>query len=192
MLDNLIREYGGREICAEVYIDKAGWLRGLGASYMDEVLQVCDKGVKRYPAYKRINELRNIRESVLQPYLNVSTQESVYPGGFVGVECGLSESERFYTESLPYESLRSALDGYRNQQGFLSKHARKLSAIHFELKPSDSKSGKEGRTVERFATYGFEMPRTGRIGRIYTAELYLMPQRPVLQSTFSSLPASRC
>ena len=56
MLDNLIREYGGREICAEVYIDKAGWLRGLGASYMDEVLQVCDEGVKRYPAYKRINE----------------------------------------------------------------------------------------------------------------------------------------
>lgn len=42
-LDNLIREYGAREICAEAYICKADLLRNMGASYMDEALQTCDE-----------------------------------------------------------------------------------------------------------------------------------------------------
>lgn len=144
VLDNLIREYGGREICAEVYIDKAGWLRGLGASYMDEVLQVCDEGVKRYPAYKRINELRNIRESVLQPYLNVSTQESVYPGDSLELNVGYRNLKGF-TLNLYRTNLSEVpwMDAGINK-AFYQKHARKLSATHFELKSSDCKSGKEG------------------------------------------------
>ena len=125
VLDNLIREYGGREICAEVYIDKAGWLRGLGASYMDEVLQVCDKGVKRYPAYKRINELRNIRESVLQPYLNVSTQESVYPGDSLKLNVGYRNLKGF-TLNLYRTNLSEVpwMDTGINK-AFYQKHARK-------------------------------------------------------------------
>ena len=79
-LDNLIREYGAREICAEAYICKADLLRNMGASHMDEALQTCDEGVKRYSAYKRVNELRNIRESILQPHLDINTQGSIYPG----------------------------------------------------------------------------------------------------------------
>lgn len=100
--------------------------------------------MKRYPAYKRINELRNIRESVLQPYLNVSTQESVYPGDSLELNVGYRNLKGF-TLNLYRTNLSEVpwMDAGINK-AFYQKHARKLSATHFELKSSDSKSGKEG------------------------------------------------
>ena len=41
------------------------------------------------------DNLRNIRESVLQPYLNVSTQESVYPGDSLELNVGYRNLKGF-------------------------------------------------------------------------------------------------
>lgn len=134
-LNNLIKEYGSREVCAEAYIKKAIYLRNPGAGRPAEALQVCDEGLKRYPAYKRINELKNIREGILQPRLYVNTQGSIYPGDSLdlnvqyrnlgGVTLNLYRTD---LSEVPY------MDTGINKT-FYQKHTRKLSSVHFALKP---------------------------------------------------------
>lgn len=153
-LDNLIREYGTREICAEVYISKATCLRSLGVSRIDEALQVCNEGVKRYPAYKRVNELRNIREDILQPYLDVNTQSSIYPGDSLQLRVGYRNLKGF-TVNLYRTDLAEVpwMDTGINK-AFYQKHARKLSATHFELDSLVSEASSPGEitgTLQRTA-----------------------------------------
>ena len=149
VLDSLIREYGTHEICAEAYICKADRLRGLGGTYIDEALQTCDEGVKRYPAYKRINELRNIRENILQPYLDINTQGSIYPGDSLELNVAYRNLKGF-TLNL-YRTNLSEVPWMDTgiSRAFYQKHARKLSATHFEL---DVPAGKDERRGEASAT----------------------------------------
>lgn len=134
-LNELIDKYGSREICAEVYISKADYLRRPDIYQVAEALQVCDEGLKRYPAYKRINELKNIKEKILQPQLTVYTAASIYPGDSLDL-------------NVEYRNLRGAtVNLYRTDlsevpwmdtginQAFYQKHARKLSSTHLDLKP---------------------------------------------------------
>lgn len=134
-LNELIDKYGAREVCAEVYISKADYLRQPGIYRIAEALQVCNEGVKRYPNYKRINELKNIKENILQPQLTAHTPASLYPGDSLNV-------------IVQYRNLSGVtLNLYRTDlsevpwmdtginKAFLGKHARKLSSTHFALKP---------------------------------------------------------
>ena len=135
-LNGLIREFGDREVCAEVYIKKASWLRtGTEGNSVAEALKVCDEGLKRYPSYKRINELKNIREQILQPELVVTTRESGYPGDSVNMNIHFSNLSGFtlnlYATTLsevPYMDHGINKDTYK-------KYARKLSSTHFDLQP---------------------------------------------------------
>lgn len=80
VLDSLITRYGHREVCAEVYISKAELLSDPSVERMSETLQVCAEGLKKYPKYFRINQLKNIRENILHPVLECRTPDSCYPG----------------------------------------------------------------------------------------------------------------
>lgn len=140
-LNNLIQEYGNREVCAEVYIKKAIWLRtdGEGRS-VAEALKVCDEGLKRYPSYKRINELKNLREQILQPELVITTRESGYPGDSVNMHVRFSNLSGFtlnlYATTLnevPYMDQGINKDTYK-------KYARKLSSTHFDLQSLPAKN----------------------------------------------------
>lgn len=143
-LNNLIKDYGSHEICAEVYIRKANYLQASGVNRFAEALKTCEEGLKRYPDYKRINELRNIREDIIQPSLTINTQKSAYPGDSLEM-------------NIQYRNLSGVtLNLYRTDlsevpwmdkgitQAFYQKHARKLSSVHFDLKPLP----KEGVSVE--------------------------------------------
>ena len=139
VLNKLIKEYGSREVCAEVYIHKANHLRRLEPKRADEALKVCEEGLKRYPAYKRINELKNIREQILQPELILTMNESGYPGDSVNMRLHYRNVEGFtlnlYTTTLsevPWMDHGINKDTYR-------KYARKFSATHFGLKPLPGK-----------------------------------------------------
>lgn len=147
VLDSLIREYGTREVCAEAYICKVKLLRKLGETYADEALQVCDEGLRRYPAYKRINELRNIRENILQPFLEVSTRESIYPGDSLVLNMSYRNLKGF-TLNLYRTDLSEVpwMDTGINK-AFYQKHARKLSATHFELGYPAKRNGKQGTSL---------------------------------------------
>ena len=42
-------------------------------------LQLCDEAIRLYPGYRRINALKNLREEILAPYLNVNASDLAFP-----------------------------------------------------------------------------------------------------------------
>lgn len=161
-LTDLMKEFGGREVCAEVYIKKASYLRtGMEGRSVIEALKLCDEGLKRYPSYKRINELKNIREQILQPELVVTTRESGYPGDLVNLNVRYSNLIGF-TLNLYATTLSEVpwMDHGINQDTY-KKYARKLSSLHFDLKPLPGK-GKLPENVPYLSSdtvFQFQMPQ---------------------------------
>ena len=139
VLDKLIKEYGAREICAEVYIHKADYLRRSEPMRAGEALKVCAEGLKRYPAYKRINELRNIREQILQPEFVLTMNGSGYPGDSVDMRLQYCNLKGF-TLNLYATTLSEVpwMDHGINKDTY-KKYARKLSSTHFDLQPLPGK-----------------------------------------------------
>lgn len=152
-LNELIEKYGSREVCAEAYINKAVFLRNPGVSRFVEVLQVCEEGLKRYPSYKRINELKNIREGILQPQLYVNTSRGAYPGDSLAMNVSYRNLNGF-TLNLYRANLSEVpwMDHGINK-AFMQKYARKLSTRHISLTPRP-KAGvsPEDMPYERFDT----------------------------------------
>lgn len=135
LLDSLMTEYGAREACAQAYIDKAGYLQRRAGAGVAEALRLCEEGVKRYPGYLCINELRNIRAALLLPQLNVNTRESGYPGDSLELNVHYRNLSGFtlnlYSTTLaevPYLDSGINKDTYR-------RYARKISATHYALSP---------------------------------------------------------
>ena len=144
VLDNLIGEYGTREICAEAYIGKAAWLRSLGETHTDDALQTCDEGIKRYPSYKRIDELRNIREAILQPYLDIDTRSSIYPGDSLKLDVSCRNLKGFTLNLYRTDLSEAPRTDTGINKTFYRKHARKLSATHFDMDSLMQDNGKAG------------------------------------------------
>ena len=134
-LDDLIKEYGSRDVCAEVYISKVTYLRNPAVNRLAEALRLCDEGLKRYPAYKRIDELKNIREGIVQPQLTVNTKRSVYPGDSLDLNIQYRNLNgvtlNLYRTDLPEVPYMDA----GINKAFCQKHGRKLSTVHFALQP---------------------------------------------------------
>lgn len=136
-LEELIARHAGSPLCAEVYQKKASFLYTATGSLRSRsaALQACDEGLKRYPGYARINELRNLREQILQPRLSVQTEKCAYPG----------DSLRLYASY--YRLGGFTLQVYRTDQPevprleegitkeFLRRHARLASSTHYALRP---------------------------------------------------------
>ena len=115
-LDGLIACYGDRPVCAEVYLAKAEYLyRGSRQQQPARALALCEEALQRYPKYERINAVRNLKESILQPRLTVRTQAVAYPGDSMALNVS-----------------------FRNLAGFtlnlyLRQHARRVASRHFDL-----------------------------------------------------------
>lgn len=45
-----------------------------------KVLEICNEGIKRFPDYFRINQLKNLRDRMLKPSVFFNVEENVYPG----------------------------------------------------------------------------------------------------------------
>lgn len=76
-LNQLISEFKPRDICAEVYLAKARY--ALDEREQAIALQLCDEAITLYPGYKRINEVKNLKEMILNPALTVRADQVVYP-----------------------------------------------------------------------------------------------------------------
>ncbi len=114
-LDGLIARYGDRPVCAEVYLAKAEYLYRSQHRHPARALALCEEALQRYPKYERINEVRNLKESILQPRLTVRTQAVAYPGDSLALNVS-----------------------FRNLAGFtlnlyLRQHARRVASRHFDL-----------------------------------------------------------
>jgi hypothetical protein len=92
-LNTLIARYGARQVCAEVYLEKVGYL--YERQKVKEGLQACSDAIARYPKYQRINVLRQSRDNILKPHLEISLDERVYPGDSVKMNVTHSNLDGF-------------------------------------------------------------------------------------------------
>ena len=138
-LDDLIARYGQRPVCAEVYLVKARYLyAGIRQKQPARALRVCEEALERYANYERINEVRNLRESILQPRLTVRTRAVSYPGDSLALNVSFRNLAGF-TLNLYRTDLKNSYD--RPDKGILSrdylrKHASRMVSRHFDLKPN--------------------------------------------------------
>ena len=77
-LDALKTEYKSSDLCAEVYLAQANYM--IGKEQQTVTLQLCDEAIRLYPGYRRINALKNLREDILSPSLNVTAAATAFPG----------------------------------------------------------------------------------------------------------------
>ena len=135
-LDSLIAAYGTRDVCGEVYIRKAQWLND--KRRYAQALRVCDEGLKRYAAYKRIGELKNIRARILQPALNIYTAEG-YPSDSVSMRVNYRNLSGFTLNvyATDYDERPWLDDGLTS--AVCRRHGRLLASHRFALRPLPGK-----------------------------------------------------
>ena len=68
-LDKLIAENKSHDVCAEVYLLKAQ--AAMDAGVPASALQLCEEAISRYPDYRRINALKELKQEILRPDLTV-------------------------------------------------------------------------------------------------------------------------
>lgn len=145
-LDSLIQRYGAQEVCAEAYIRKASWLKNVRNGSLLDCLQTCQEGLKRYPKYNRINELKNIRQEVEQPSLSGTIATQCYPGDTLRLDVSFRNLKGFtlhlyrtaYTE-MP--RLERGID-----EAFIRQKGVRMFTKHVDLKAAP----KEGRLAEEW------------------------------------------
>ena len=81
MLDGLIEKYTDHPIIIEAYIRKAEWMsHGNEGQSIAEAIRLCDKGIRFFPKYHRIGELKRIRAELLRPQISLRNEGIAYPG----------------------------------------------------------------------------------------------------------------
>lgn len=92
-LDELKRQFKSEPICAEVYLAQARY----AVEKMQQVnaLQLCDEAIRLYPGYRRINALKNLREEILAPFLNVSAVSQAFPNEEIKLNVGHKNLDGF-------------------------------------------------------------------------------------------------
>ncbi len=76
-LNELKATYKSSDICAEIYLAQANYM--IRKRQQVVALQLCDEAIRLYPNYPRINALKNLRQDILSPYLNVTAASTAYP-----------------------------------------------------------------------------------------------------------------
>lgn len=145
-LNKLVSEFKTDPVCAEVFLARARYAQINGE--LVAALQNCDEAIKCYPNYARIGEVKNLREEILNPQLQVSVEQSAYPesplklrvshknlAGFSVVLYRVNLSE------MPKMGQGADGDFYRGKAKqtqaidaqFYRKHCRKIAEKHFDL-----------------------------------------------------------
>lgn len=135
-LDKLIDKYSANELIVEAYILKANNLQN--SNRQQESLELCNNVIAKYPKYKRINAMKEIKERVLEPALAVNTKGTVYPGKPVSLNISHRNLNTFtvslYKINLPVTA--KELNDYEAlNKGLYEKSSRKVSTQEFRLTP---------------------------------------------------------
>ena len=76
-LNTLKSKFASEPVTAEVYLAQARY--AIEKQQQLNALQLCDEAIRLYPNYRRINALKNLREEILAPYLNVRAESQAFP-----------------------------------------------------------------------------------------------------------------
>lgn len=95
-LNTLKNEFASEPVCAEVYLAQARY--AITKEQQVEALKLCDEAVRLYPNYRRINALKNLREDILEPSLNVRTASQAFPGEEIKLEVSHKNLDGFIVQ----------------------------------------------------------------------------------------------
>ena len=145
-LDSLISRYGAQEVCGEAYIRKASWMKNVRNGSLLDCLQTCEEGLKRYPKYRRIHELKNIRQEVEHPLLTGSVSSQLYPGDTLRLEVGHRNLKGFtlHLYRTAYAEIPQLVGGI--DEAFIRRKGMRMFTKHVDLKAAP----KEGRPAEEW------------------------------------------
>lgn len=76
-LNTLKSKFPSEPVTAEVYLAQARY--AVQKQQQVNALQLCDEAIRLYPNYRKINALKNLREEILAPYLNVAAASQAFP-----------------------------------------------------------------------------------------------------------------
>lgn len=130
-LNKLIAENKSRDLCAEVYLAKATAAVVGGAPAQG--LQICDQAIGLYPKYARINALKDLKQNILLPDLEVAASGLTYPGEELSLNVRHKNLKGFTVNLYQVNLPRAPRDEHAVGTAFLKKHARLLSATRFDV-----------------------------------------------------------
>ena len=132
-LEELKNGFKKEPVCAEVYLAQARY--AVGKERQTVALQLCDEAIGLYPSYRRINALKNLRQDILSPYLNVNTAGQAYPG-----------------EEIELRVSHKNLDGFTVR--LYGKAKKPVEELHYRvLRPEDYRT--------RDTVFAFKAPQSG-------------------------------
>ena len=102
-------------VCAEVYLLKAQ--AAMDAGVPASALQLCEEAISRYPDYRRINALKELKQEILRPDLTVQSPSTVYPLSLIHISFGYISAESassIGSESDTRKVLITAMDFLKN------------------------------------------------------------------------------
>ncbi|MDR1369416.1 MAG: hypothetical protein LBJ72_04700 [Dysgonamonadaceae bacterium] len=137
-LENLEKQYEGQGVCVEILFKKASCyleMRNSDGGVIspdpenrevkpDENLinayQICNDGIRKYPGYKRIGLLVNLKNGLTQARVRVSTENNIYPGKSLKLSVNYQNVNKLtvgiYRMNIPataYENVWDMSDKYR-------------------------------------------------------------------------------
>lgn len=144
LLKGVIQQYGSKPVCAEVYNELANLYRQSGK--LVDAYNLLKEGVSRYPAYARINMLKNSLNSLTSPTLNARWDISVYPEKDFDLKVNYSNLNgitiRFYriNDSVTDADLAN---GAYNRNGFMQNSTKLAFTGHYALKDYKDYAGRD-------------------------------------------------
>ena len=115
-------------------------------------MHACDEAITLYPDYKRISALRELKESILQPQLNLTASKATYPGDSLKLRVTHCNLDGFTVNLFHTTLLKEEADMPQINSSFYKKYARKVKTEHFSLLRPDNYQSAD-------STYSMLMPR---------------------------------
>lgn len=113
----LLENYKHREVCVEVYNALAVYARDCGLQNI--AYQYCEEGLAKFPSYKRINILRELRESIILSTYVVNLPSLAYPEDSLPVT--------IYYNNLPSISLSI----YNQRNKSVADYSKKINSVGY-------------------------------------------------------------
>ncbi len=112
-LDELMKKYADRPVVIEAYIRKAEWMShgGEGRS-IAQAIRLCDEGIRLFPKYNRVGELKRIRAELLRPQISLRNEGVCYPGDTLRLEVNYRTLDTPVTLNVYATNLKTYPDSY--------------------------------------------------------------------------------
>jgi hypothetical protein len=135
LLDKLITQYNTRDICAEIYLLKAQ--QSLRENNHADALRICNETIAKYPKYKRINALKNLKQEIRNPFLSISANRLAYPETEFALQVNHRNLSGFTVEY--YKINLPVISPELNKQpaeSLYKKQGKKRNSQHISLTPA--------------------------------------------------------